>query len=548
LLGLGDSLLQLGEPALASEKYALLPVSLRDTPDVALRIAVSHLATGRTTVAAAMLKRQVLRNSRNWQAAALLARCYAVMSQFERARLLAEGVLREQPDHPEALKAACMALSALGDIGGALTCSRRLLDLQPSQTNAAHYLYYLLFSAVAAVHIEAEYLRVQKQFAGVAVPTGPRAIRRSAGKVRVGYVSALFGGHLGCFLPIFQHYDRERFEIHAFADIGQAYAGGRAKLKPLCDKWHEIEGLRNEEVADLVRQTRIDVLVDCDGMFENGRRLGVYTKRPAPIQVAYLYPHRTGMSAIDYQIVDRLLFPEDVCRTSEKLVLLPLFACHQPPSNPMPVSGLPALRNGFVTFGSFNPPLKINEAVVAVWARILNRVPRSRLILQSKMGPLSGDPYLEIRRRYHQLFAKHGVSARRITLIGDREFEVHLAMYHKVDIALDPWPHNGMRTTFMALWMGVPVLTKAGEAMVSRMGVSLLSEAGLLEWVAPDVDGYVELACAHCDRIDRLAQLRHSLRDRVSRSRLMDGERYTRSLEGAFDQMLAESQPHGGNQ
>src|SRR5262249_2877739 len=114
----------------------------------------------------------------------------------------------------------------------------------------------------------------------------------------------------------------------------------------------------------------------------------------------------------------------------------------------------------------------------------------------------------------------------------------HMAMYHGIDIALDPWPHNGMRTTFMALWMGVPVLTKAGDAMVSRMGVSLVSEAGLADWVAPDIDAYIAQACRRCDGFTELAELRRNLREQVKRSRLMDGERYTRSLEAAFEQML----------
>jgi protein O-GlcNAc transferase len=540
-VGIGDSLVQLGKPDEALKEYARATASLRETPNVALRIAACSLGVGRVVEAAGILRRQYRRNPRNRYAAALLARCYSVMNRYEQARLLADSVLREEPSQSEALKAACMAVSAMGDIEATLTHSRRLLDVQPSQTNAAHYLYHLLLSSTAADRVDAEYLRVQGHFTPAEVVPRVPAVRCSTGRMRVGYVSGLFGGHQECFLPLFRHHDRTRFEIHAFADPGQRSADGKARLAQFCEQWHEIGGLSNPEVAARVREAGIDVLVDCDGLFQSGQRLGLYPYRPAPVQISFLYPHRTGVAAIDYQIGDPWLFPDDVNRSSERVVRLPLFACHEAPPNDIPVSELPARRNGYITFGSFSPPIKINEAVVEAWARILKRVPRSRLILHSKMGPRGGDPYPDIRRRFLRLFAAHGVSRGRVTLVGNRDLKAHMAIYHEIDLALDPWPHNGMRTTFMALWMGVPVLTKAGDAMVSRMGLSLVTEAGLADWVAPDVEAYVEQACRRCEDLDALADIRRGLREQVRRSRLMDGERFARSMEAAFEQMLMES-------
>ena len=546
-VGLGDSLVYLKQPGEALKQYAFAPASLRKMPEIALRIAACNLGIGHVGHATRLLRREFGRNPRNSYASALLARCYALVHRYEEARILADSVLREEPDHPEGLKAACMAASAVGDIEATISYSRRLLAAQPSQTNAAHYLYHLLLTSMPPGEIEAEYLRVQTRF----TPSNPVSrLRRTPNlsrAVRVGYVSGLFGGHLDCFLPVFRYHDRERYEIHAFADPGGRYAEGKEKLGPFCKQWHEIGGLSNERVAERVAEAGIDVLVDCDGFFQNGRRLGLYPYRSAPVQVSFLYPHRTGVGAIDYQIGDRRLFPDEVSRNSEQVIRLPLFACHEPPSDKIPVNGLPALRNGFITFGSFSPPGKINEEVVAAWARILQRVPKSRLILHSKMGPHGGGAYPEIRRRFLHLFAAYGIAGRRVTFVGNRDLETHMAMYHEIDLALDPWPHNGMRTTFMALWMGVPVLTKAGNAMVSRMGVSLASEAGLADWVAPDVDAYVDQACRRCERLEDLASLRRNLRQQVNHSRLMDGRRFVRSLEAAFDRMLNQHRHRGQN-
>lgn len=540
LVGLGDSLAQLGMTDEALEEYLRAPAALRRDPGVALRIAACKLALGRVSDAARILRRLVRRDKNNRYAGALLARCYAVLHRYGSAHRLAFGILREQPAHSEALKAACMASSGLGDIENTLTASRRLLEIEPSQTNAAHYLYHLLLSSTPVGQIEAEYARVQERF----TPSLPGArrpwVRRTPGPVRVGYLSGLFGSHLDCFLPFFRHHDNARFEIYAFADRAQRYDAAKARLAHHCKEWIEISALSNEQAAATVREAGIDILVDCDGHFQTGRRLGMYNYHPARLQVAFLYPHRTGVSDIDYQIGDHRLFPAPLHRTSERVVYLPLFACHEPPPSTVPVNDLPALRNGFVTFGSFNQPIKINESVIAAWARILRRIPRSRIVLHSKMGPLNGDPYPEVRRRFLRLFAGHGVAADRVTIVANRDLEAHMGMYHGIDLALDPWPHNGMRTTFMALWMGVPVLTKAGDAMVSRMGASLITEAGLPDWVAPDVDAYVDLACRKCENLDALADLRRCLRDKVKQSRLFDGERFARSLEAAFLEMLEE--------
>jgi len=305
--------------------------------------------------------------------------------------------------------------------------------------------------------------------------------------------------------------------------------------------WHTANGLTNEALAAAVQEAGIDILIDCDGHFQSGDRLGLYYYRPAPVQVSFLYPHRTGIEAIDYQITDTRLSPETPHRTSERLIRLPLFACHKQPAVRIAVNELPALQNGCVTFGSFSPPLKINENVVEAWAQILHRVSGSRLILHSKMGPLNGDASPDIRAHLLVLFAKYGINKRRIKLVGNRDLADHMAMYHEIDIALDPFPHNGMRTTFVSLWMGVPVVTKAGDSMVSRMGVSLLTEAGLGDWVAPDSGAYVDEACRRAADLEGLSKTRRSLRTKVRRSLLMDGDRFTRSLEDAFDLILNQT-------
>ena len=178
------------------------------------------------------------------------------------------------------------------------------------------------------------------------------------------------------------------------------------------------------------------------------------------------------------------------------------YLCYDPPAAAPPVGPLPSLKNGYATFGSFNNLAKITPEVVAVWAEILRRSPTARLVLKYRG---LGDP--TVKRRYLDLFAAHGVEPQRLELLPSSSYAEYLAAYHQVDVALDPFPFSGSATTCEALWMGVPVVTCPGETFASRHSLSHLSNVGLTETIARDLDEYVELAVSLAGDLPRLAAL-----------------------------------------
>ncbi|HEY9843027.1 MAG TPA: hypothetical protein V6D23_21345, partial [Candidatus Obscuribacterales bacterium] len=218
----------------------------------------------------------------------------------------------------------------------------------------------------------------------------------------------------------------------------------------------------------------------------------------------------------------------------EQLLRLPRnFSCYAPPAESPEVAALPALTTGCVTFGSFNNLCKLTPAVIALWARVLQTVPGSRLLLKAEFledGPTAVD--------FLAQFAAHRIDARRLSLIGHApSFAAHLAAYAQVDIALDSFPYNGTTTICEALWMGVPVITLAGGSHVARVGVSLLQHAGMEELIAADGTQYVAIAARLAGNLEALAGLRRDMRARMLASPLCDARGYTRELEAAYRQI-----------
>jgi predicted O-linked N-acetylglucosamine transferase (SPINDLY family) len=195
--------------------------------------------------------------------------------------------------------------------------------------------------------------------------------------------------------------------------------------------------------------------------------------------------------------------------------------CYDPPGYASPVSPLPALQQGYVTFGCFNNPTKINRRVIEVWANVLSRLPKSRLVLKYK-----GMSTLSIAQRMADSFAVRGIDPQRLEFLGFSPHAESLAEYNRIDLALDPFPYSGGLTTCEALWMGVPVVTCPGETFASRHSLSHLSNVGLTEMIAQDLDEYVELAVSLASGLPRLAALRSALRERMAASPLCDGKRF----------------------
>jgi len=307
-------------------------------------------------------------------------------------------------------------------------------------------------------------------------------------------------------------------------------------LRALSDQWRDIAGLGDEQAVELIRNDKIDILVDLAGHTARHRLL-VFARKPAPVQVTWLgYPNTTGLDAIDYRLTDAISDPVGQTEAwhSEKLVRLPgAFSCYRPPDDAPAVGVLPALKNGYITFGSFNHFAKINPAVLDLWARLLSQLPSSRLLLKARSLADAGTA-----SRVRETFAHHGVSSERLELRSDDlSVAAHLSLYHGVDVALDPFPYNGTTTTCEALWMGVPVVTLAGQTHVARVTASQLTHLGRPEWIAYSENDYIEKCIELAADLPGLAGTRAAQREHMRLSPLCDAPCFTAQLEAAYREM-----------
>jgi predicted O-linked N-acetylglucosamine transferase (SPINDLY family) len=282
----------------------------------------------------------------------------------------------------------------------------------------------------------------------------------------------------------------------------------------------------------MIREDRVDILVDL-AMHTAGHRLQVFARHPAPVQVAWLaYAGSTGLPGIGYRLTDAYIDPpgERPAWSAEEPVRLPdCWCCYDPLGNSPELNALPALSAEGVTFGSLNNFAKVHEGLLALWARVLCAVKGSRLLLLCPEG--------SSRDRVRAFFGARGIATERMDLVSHLPRGEYLKLYQQIDIGLDPFPCNGMTTTCDALWMGVPVVTLAGERPVSRAGLSILSTIGRGELAASSEEEYARLAEELAGDLPRLAELRATLRPRMQASPLMDASRFARNVEAAYRQM-----------
>jgi protein O-GlcNAc transferase len=355
----------------------------------------------------------------------------------------------------------------------------------------------------------------------------PLALR---GRLRIGYVSGDFVSHIAAHFiePILRHHDPEKVEVFCYADVAAPDAR-TARLWSLAPQWRPICGLGDADAARLVRSDGIDILVDLAG--HTGSRLGVFARKPAAVQVTYLgYPNTTGLSAIDYRLTDAIADPpgEPPCHTEELVRLPGGFCCYAPSEAAPEVSALPAAKSGFVTFGSLHKLAKLNDRVLDLWARVLQAVPSSRLLLFR--DNLRGS----IRDGLRQRFVERGIDPARLAFPDAVPGMNYLTVYHAIDIALDVFPWSGHATACEGLWMGVPALTLSGKRHAARMVSSVLTQLDMADWIARDREEYVAKARSWAGKIDERLALRSGLRERMRQSPLCDGKRFTAELETAY--------------
>lgn len=349
-------------------------------------------------------------------------------------------------------------------------------------------------------------------------------------RIRIGYVSPDFREHAAMrfVLPVLRVRDREQFEIFAYSDATRP-DHVTERVRAHVDRWRDVSTLGDEQLAEAIRTDRIDILVDLAA--HSGRnRLLVFARKPAPVQLTYLaYCSTTGVDAIDYRLTDGFLDPPDsaLAHYAERSIRLPgCYWCYSSPV--LPADRLPPADRspGPPTFGCLNNFAKVSSVTLALWAQLLLRVPEARLLLYARGGAH--------RDRVQAALRQAGLSATRVGFVGTQPFEDYLQTYRRIDVALDPFPFGGGTTTCDALWMGVPVISLAGDTAVSRAGSSLLSNAGLGELVARSEQQYLDLAAGAIRDSARLAAWRRELRGRLESSPVMDAQAFTRGLERIY--------------
>lgn len=426
-------------------------------------------------------------------------------------------------------------LKALGQIDEAVACYRHALALKPGFAQA-HSNLLLCLNYVPGLdeqQIFAEHLRwaaayISEEPAGNSFTNAPDPQKR----LRIGYMSPDFRTHaVTCFFePLLTNHSRVEVETLLYAQVARG-DDTTQRLRSMADEWCCTVGMTHAELAQRITADGVDILVDLAGHSARNR-LPVLGLRPAPVQVSWLgYPNTTGMNAVGYRLTDEIADPagaEAFC--TEQLVRLPNgLTCYRPPTDAPEPGPLPFLGNQAVTFGSLNNLVKLNQAVIALWSRVLEKVSGSRLLLYRDM--LRGG----VADRVREDFARHGIGEERLVLLHELPGKQHyLAAYRLIDIALDPFPWNGHVTSCEALWMGVPVIALAGPVHRGRLAASLLHQNGLGALVAADEDEYVAIANALATDQTRMADLRQGLRERVRKSPLCDGPGFARQVEGVY--------------
>jgi len=500
-------------------------------------------ALGELEKAETLYRRSLGINDRNPVAYNNLANVLKKRGLYREAEACCRKALAVNPQFAPAHNNLSTIYYSLGMVEEAIVCGRQSLLCAPDPAVHSNLLLLLHYpAAVSQAEIFAESLRWSALYeTDRAAGSRPPANGHQEGRcLRVGYLSADFCDHSVAYFiePLLCRHNREKIEVFCYANVINEDEV-TARLRGLADHWQDITVLDDPQAAAKIRADGIDILVDLGG-HTGGNRLPLFALRSAPLQLTWLgYPNTTGLRSMDYRLTDMLADPpggQDDQLSSESLLRLEGgFLCYQPEAATPPVGPLPLFEQKRTTFGCFNNLAKITPEAVVLWAEIMLAVPGSRLVLKNLA---LANP--ETAARYVKMFEATGVVGERVELLGNLPAKAdHLALYGKIDLALDTFPYNGTTTTCEALWMGVPVVTLRGERHSGRVGASIMHQLALDELVADSLPGYFDLAVSLAKDPQRLAVLRAGMRRRLQDSSLLDDQRFAAALEEVYRRIWA---------
>lgn len=524
---------------------------------------------GRPNDARRVLAAVVEADPENGDASMELAHTLEALGSYPAARELYDGILERDPENLAALNRKGLSFRAESALREAEACFLRALEISDQASGVRMNLASILgdqgrfdeserhFARVVAetrdpgllsgylmslhynpARTQEEIFREHLRWGPIFTPAGDfvRPVpsdRDPDRRLRIGLMSGGFRQHpVGAMVTLgLENLPADQFELY-FYSTSQSVDEITKRLKATATSWKLIDIYDDDVVEALVRKDEIDILIELSG-HAAGNRLKVIAREPAPVIIKWVGGlfNTTGIPAVDHLISDAIETPEghDEFYT-EKLIRLPDdYICYMPPAYAPPVREAPVLRNGYITFGCFNNPIKTNPTGLAQWARILTAVPSSRLLLKSKHYA-----YDEFNAPILEVLAQHGVSADRIDFEGESSHVLLMDSYNRIDIALDPWPYSGGLTTCEALWMGVPVITYPGPTFAGRHSATHLVNAGFPDFVCASWDEYVDKAVALASDHARLAELRPRIRPQVQASPLCDGPRFGTNLAAAL--------------
>ncbi|HEX8524299.1 MAG TPA: tetratricopeptide repeat protein [Tepidisphaeraceae bacterium] len=437
-----------------------------------------------------------------------------------------------RPTHSKARCSLATHLFALGMVGEAIKEFRHSLAQNPADPVTHMLLAFSLnyHDRCTPPEVFQEHVRWASHHATCRSTPPPHLNDPEANrKLRIGYISADFREHpVGFFIaPVLAHLDRTQFDIIGYSN-SESGDELTSAIQSQCSQWLEVSSLSDDALAEQIRRDQVDVLVDLSGLTADNRLTALACKA-APVQVTHFgYPNTTGMRAMDYRITDALADPPGATEqwNVEKLWRLPQIAwCYSPHGASPEVQPPPVLKQGFITFGTLNNISKISDASLKLWAQLLHAVPRAQLMLQVPEGG---------EERVVGVLGRAGVGRERLRIAGRPGRSEYLALHHQIDVYLDPFPYNGGVTSCDAMWMGVPIVSLAGETYVSRQGVALLTQVGHPELVAKDEADFLKIATELAGDVERLKGLRQTLRQKLQDSPMMNFGQFAKDLGEAY--------------